>query len=144
MATAKKGTKSNVMQNKPDEEKKEISEQKQDSRIIARVDKIFDDPNSKLKATVSASLPGGFAVHGIKVYENEKGRWISMPQSSYKNSAGETKYEDIFHPVTAESRNQLNDAVSSAYDNALLQRQTEGQTEDQTDPSADEDLGIKM
>ena len=144
MATAKKWTKSNVTQTKPEKDKKEISEQKQILRINARVDKIFDDPNSKLKATVSASFPGGFAVHGIKVYENEKGRWLSMPQSSYKNAAGETKYEDIFHPVTAESRNQLNTAISSAYDNALQQHQTESQADNQNNPSNNEDLGIKM
>ena len=144
MATAKKGATSTVTQNKPEEDKKEISEQKQILRINARVDKIFDDPNSKLKATVSASFPDGFAVHGIKVYENEKGRWISMPQSSYKNSTGETKYEDIFHPVTAESRNQLNTAISRAYDNALQQHQTESQADNQNNPSNNEDLGIKM
>lgn len=67
-----------------------------------------------------------------------------MPQLSYKNAAGETKYEEIFHPVTAESRNQLYDAVSGAYDKALEQQHTESRTAEQTEPSAVEELGVKM
>ena len=44
-----------------------------------------------------------------------------MPFRSYKAN-GETKYVDTFHPITAEARNELYDAVKEAYEQALEER----------------------
>ena len=51
--------------------------------LQARVDRLVDKPDGKLRAILSMNLPGGFAVHGIKIYENDGGLFVSMPQSSY-------------------------------------------------------------
>ena len=77
-------------------------------QVKARIDRLVDG-DSKTKAFASATIGGAFAVHGIRVIESDKGRFISMPQDSYKKN-GETRYNDTFHAITAEARNALVDA----------------------------------
>ena len=60
--------------------------------LQARVDRLVDKPDGKLRAILSMNLPGGFAVHGIKIYENDGGLFVSMPQSSYTAADGTIKY----------------------------------------------------
>lgn len=93
-----------------------------------------DDGN--VRATASLTIGGAFAVHGIKVINSQKGEFVSMP--SYKSQDG---YKDIFHAVTAEAREQMNDAVMKAYEQKLseeLSLESEGQGE-----SLSEDAGMK-
>ena len=98
--------------------------------LQARVDRLVDKPDGKLRAILSMTLPGGFAVHGIKIYENDGGLFVSMPQSSYTAADGTIKYRDIFHPVTATARQKLIGATVSAYHDALQQQeQTQAQTQ---------------
>ena len=96
--------------------------------LQARVDRLVDKPDGKLRAILSMNLPGGFAVHGIKIYENDGGLFVSMPQSSYTAADGTIKYRDIFHPVTANARQKLIGATVSAYHDAL-QQQEQAQTQ---------------
>ena len=91
--------------------------------VEARIDRLLDG-DFKTKAYASATIAGAFAVHGMRVIESEKGRFISMPQDSYKKG-GETKYSDTFHAITAEARDALVDAVNEAYEQALEQRQSQ-------------------
>lgn len=93
--------------------------------IETRIDKLVDDPGSKIKAFASVTIGGMFAVHGLKVMDSAKGMFVSMPYNFYKDAQGETKYQDVFHAVTAESRQAIIDSVSQAYEQALSQSQTE-------------------
>ena len=79
-------------------------------QVEARIDRMVDG-DFKTKAYASATIGGAFAVHGIRVIESDKGRFISMPQESYKKN-GETKYNDTFHAITAEARTALVEAVN--------------------------------
>ena len=94
--------------------------------ISVRIDKIFDDDTKKLKAFASANICP-FAVHGIRVFENEKGMFVNMPSVSYKDGQGNTQYEDVFHPVTKEAREALIKSVMDEYNHALEQAQTNSQ-----------------
>lgn len=103
-------------------------EQKQSNvPIRVRIDKLIED-NSKLKAVASANV-GDFAVHGIRVYENEKGLFVSMPSIQRTGENGEKAYEDVFHPTTKESREELFGKILDEYKQALEQSQTTTQTE---------------
>ena len=93
-------------------------------KVKATINRITDKPESTVKAYASVSFDGAFAVHGIKVCENEKGRFVSMPSTSYKDRNGETKYSDIFHPISKGAREALNRSVLNAYDLKLHQTQT--------------------
>ncbi|MFA6730490.1 MAG: SpoVG family protein [Candidatus Izemoplasmatales bacterium] len=78
-----------------------------------------DDGN--VRATASLTIGGAFAVHGIKVISGQKGDFVSMP--SYKSG---DSYKDIFHAVTAEAREQMNDAVMKAYEQKLSEEMSLG------------------
>lgn len=99
--------------------------------VEARIDRLMDG-DYKTKAFASVTIGGAFAVHGIRVIETEKGRFVAMPQESYTKN-GETKYNDTFHAVTADARTTLVEAVNGAYEQALQQKQEQEQKEeDQT------------
>ena len=90
-------------------------------QVEARIDRLVDG-DFKTKAYASATIGGAFAGHGIRIVESDKGRFISMPQNSYKKN-GETKYSDTFHAITAEARNALVEAVNDAYEQKLQEQQ---------------------
>ncbi len=98
--------------------------QKKSQSVSVRIDRLVDLESNRLKAVASANLQGGFAVHGIKVMDSDKGLFVSMPQSKYQKD-GKTEYSDIFHPVTAEARTELNNAVLEAYEQKLVEEQAQ-------------------
>lgn len=75
-------------------------------------------PNEAVKGSASININGAFAIRGVKIIEGSNGLFVSMP--SYK--AG-NEYRDICFPITPECRQQLNDAVIGAYEQALMQSQ---------------------
>ena len=116
----------------------EKAQQKTKSELNVRIDKLVNDPNSSIKAFASVNLGDGYAVHGLKIMDSKKGLFVQMPSRPYKTANGETKYEDIFHPVTAESRTALIDAVNDAYKQALEQQQSgQGDSEKKSNMSGD-------
>lgn len=106
-------------------------EQKSVPSVTARIDRLVDYEGSKTRAIASANIGGAFAIHGIKVMDSEKGLFVSMPQSKYEKE-GKTHYSEIFHPVTADSRTELNNAVLKAYEQKLDEEQAQEQDEDET------------
>ena len=102
------------------------TEQQPIPNITVKIDKLFDDDSKKLKAFASANV-GPFAVHGIRVFENDKGAFVSMPSVSYKDGQGNTQYDEVFHPVTKEAREALVKNVIDEYNHALEQAQTASQ-----------------
>ena len=91
--------------------------------IRAKIDRLADFEGSKVKAFASANI-GPFAVHGLRVVDGEKGLFVAMPSTSYQKD-GKTEYQETFHPVSAEARKALNDAVLQAYEQKLTEEQTE-------------------
>ncbi len=69
----------------------------------------------KMRAVVSVTIDNEFAVHDIKVIEGDNGVFIAMP--SRKTVEGE--FRDIAHPINAEARKKLQDAVIKGYGEAL-------------------------
>lgn len=95
--------------------------------VQARIDRLLDGSN-KTKAFASVTVAGAYAIHGIRVIESEKGRFVAMPQDSYQKD-GQKKYRDIFHAITAEARTALNSAVEAAYLQTLQMRQVSTQVQ---------------
>ena len=92
-------------------------------KISATINRLVDKPDSNIKAFASVSFDGFYAVHGIKVCEGEKGRFVSMPSTQYTDRDGNKQYQDIFHPISKGARNALKQAVLNAYDIKLQQVQ---------------------
>ena len=79
-----------------------------------KVRKIFEE--GPMKAVVSVTFDGQLAVHDIKVINARDRFFIVMP--SRKNP--DDTYRDIVHPINAQFRKTLEDAVVAAYEEALL------------------------
>lgn len=74
-----------------------------------KIRKVFND--GPMRAVVSITFDNQFAVHDIKViYANER-YFIVMP--SRKNPDG--TYRDIAHPINAEFRAMIQDAVMERF-----------------------------
>ena len=80
-----------------------------------KVRKLFDE--GPMKAIVSVTFDGQLAVHDIKVINARDKFFIVMP--SRKNP--DETYRDIVHPINAQFRNLLENAVITAYEQALAE-----------------------
>lgn len=78
-----------------------------------KVRKLFDE--GPMKAIVSVTFDGQLAVHDIKVINARDKFFIVMP--SRKNPDG--TYRDIVHPINAQFRGVLEEAVIEAYNKEL-------------------------
>ena len=84
-------------------------------------------------ADASVNLNGCFAVRGVKVMESGKGLFVSMP--SYKSGSGD--YKDICFPCTKDARMEFDNAVLTAYQQALTQAMNPPR-QSAPDPTADQ------
>ncbi len=84
-----------------------------------KVRKLFED--GPMKAIVSVTFDGQLAVHDIKVINARDKFFIVMP--SRKNPDG--TYRDIVHPINAQFRAILEDAVIDAYNKALAEAEAD-------------------
>ena len=73
--------------------------------------------HGKLLGFASVNLGGVFAVNNIRIYETEKGPFVSMPRTKGQDG----KYHDICCPTTKEMRQALNAAVLGAYEKEVAQ-----------------------
>ncbi len=100
--------------------------------IKAQIDKMVDIEGSKVKAYASATIGDAYAIHGIRVVESDKGLYVAMPSRSYQKD-GKTEYQDTFHPISADARNDLNDSVMQAYEQKLQEELTEDEAMDMSE-----------
>ena len=91
-------------------------------KFKANIDRMFDNPQSTLKAIASVTVENAIAIHGIKLCKQGDEFRIYMPQNSYMKN-GEKKYEDYVHPITREARFDLDNAVIYAYEQRLHMRE---------------------
>lgn len=103
--------------------------------ISVRIDRLVDYDNSKLNAIASVNIGGAFAIHGLRVIDSQKGLFVQMPQNSFQRD-GKTEYSDIFHPITAEARSELNSKVLEAYEQELTEAESESEDSDEQDEEA--------
>lgn len=76
---------------------------------------LMDREDSKTRAMATLVVNDEFAIHGIKVVEGKNGDFVQMPQKRDING----QYNDIVFPVTAELREQINNAVLERYRNPI-------------------------
>lgn len=96
--------------------------------ISAKIDRLNENPDSKIKANASVTIGNHFAVHGFKIYDGDDGKGPRVMYPATKGNDG--KYYEDFHPVTKEAREALNGYILDAYEQKLEQTQDEGQSED--------------
>ena len=73
--------------------------------------------HGKLMGFASVNLGGVFAVNNIRIYNTEKGPYVSMPSTKGQDD----KYYPICCPTTKEMRQALNAAILGAYEKTVEQ-----------------------
>ena len=59
-------------------------------KLSVKVRNLYNGEHGKLRAVLSVTIGGAYAIHGLKLYETEKGGlFLSMPSQSYE-ADGET------------------------------------------------------
>lgn len=76
----------------------------------------------KLKAYVTVTFDECFVIHNVKVIEGKTGVFIAMP--SRKTKTGE--YKDVAHPINSDFRNELQNRILEAFQQAPDEVFTEG------------------
>lgn len=72
------------------------------------------DGSNRLRAVAEITIDGVFVVHELRVIEGQTGLFVAMPS----RQIGENQYRDIAHPINAETRKAVEDAVLKAYNEA--------------------------
>ena len=84
-----------------------------------KIRKVFNT-HKPVKAFASVTIEDKIAIHGIWVIETpEKGKFIAMPYNTIKDKDGNEIRRDIAHPISADARKELENAVIEAYETAL-------------------------
>lgn len=72
------------------------------------------DNDGKMKAIASITFDECFAIHDIKVIENEDKVFVAMPNKKLKDGT----FKDIAHPINSDTRKYIEDAVIKAFNEA--------------------------
>ncbi len=75
----------------------------------------------KMRAIVSITLNEKFVVHDVRVIEGNNGLFVAMP--SKRTPSGE--FRDIAHPINAETRAVIQDAVLLVYSREVTESAVE-------------------
>ena len=80
-----------------------------------KIRKLLD--SGRLRAVVSVTFDGVFAVHDIKVVQGERRLFVAMPS----RKMGEGDFRDIAHPLVSEMRERIKTAIFAEYDKILAE-----------------------
>ena len=69
--------------------------------------------DSRMRGIASVLLDDCFAIHDIRIIEGDNGLFIAMPS----RKVADDRYEDIAHPINAETRKMFEDAIIAEYQN---------------------------
>ncbi|EJU22920.1 putative negative regulator of asymmetric septation [Peptoanaerobacter stomatis] len=79
-----------------------------------RVRKLSEE--GKMRGIVSVTFDDTFVVHDIKIIEGQNGLFIAMPS----RKVNDNEFRDIAHPINSESRNELQETILKAYEEAKV------------------------
>jgi stage V sporulation protein G len=74
----------------------------------------------KMRAVVSVTFDNAIVIHDIKVIESQDKLFVAMP--SRKTPDGE--FKDIAHPINAEARDNIQNAILEKYESTVIQENT--------------------
>ena len=84
-----------------------------------RVRRISEE--GKMRGIVSVTFDDEFVVHDIKIIEGVNGPFIAMPS----RKMGDGEFRDIAHPINADTREKIQEAIFSEYEKTLEKEQLE-------------------
>ncbi|ADU28001.1 septation regulator SpoVG [Ethanoligenens harbinense] len=88
-----------------------------------KIRKLFSE--GKVRAIVSIIFDGEFAVHDLKVIEGVERLFVAMPNRRSEDG----RFQDIVHPISSDSRTQIESAILEKYEEAVAQADAEPHVE---------------
>ena len=82
--------------------------------------------NGRLKAYATIVFDNDFIVRELKVIEGDKGLFVSMPSRRRKDGS----FRDIVHPLNADTRKTIEEAIIKEYNTSSESGFTEEQFEE--------------
>ncbi len=79
--------------------------------------------DTRLRALVSLTIDGEFAVHDIKVIEGPERLFVAMPSRRDENGI----FRDIAHPITTGARHMVEESILEAYHEHITNQQAHEQ-----------------
>ena len=79
------------------------------------------ETESKMKAIASITFDDCFAIHDVKVIENEDKIFVAMPNKRLKDGT----FKDVAHPINFETRQYIENKVIEAYNEAPFEEEAE-------------------
>lgn len=76
-----------------------------------KIQKVFSEPQKMLLAIVSVIIDGMLVINDIRILKSAEKTFIGMPSRRIQDGL----YMDIIHPINAEGRKIIEDAVLSTY-----------------------------
>ena len=90
----------------------------------------------KMKAIVSVTFDNEFVVHDIKIIDGQNGLFVAMPSRQIADG----EFRDIAHPINAETRKKIQDAIFAEYERALeLQEERDLELQEEDEELQEED-----
>lgn len=83
--------------------------------IRAEIKQVLDGTRNTT-AFADVVIDNSVVIHGVRLCENDGSRYISMPFEKWTDKSGEEKRRDVAHPISSMARNQIQTAVSEAFD----------------------------
>ena len=97
--------------------------------MAVRVDVVKIRPiqgKGNLKAFASVQIAGKMTIHSCRiVQQGNQSPWVSLPQESYTDKEGKTKYSPVVE-VPEDWKPDIQAAVLSAYQSSLMDNQDQG------------------
>lgn len=84
--------------------------------------------DSRLRGIVTVTFDESFVVHDIRVIEGENGIFVAMPSKKMPNGT----FRDVAHPIHAEMRKHIEEAIIKAYEEALTTQVPEVESSDKS------------
>ena len=75
---------------------------------------VFDD-GRPVKAIASVTMDNAFVVHDVRLVASDKRMFVAMPHKVFKDKEGKEVRRDMFHPISADARKEMESAVIAAY-----------------------------
>ena len=75
-----------------------------------------------VKAYANIVIDDAVVIHGVAVVESEKGKYMSMPMTSWKTAKGEEVSRPVCHPISSSARKELEEALFSAYEQKINEK----------------------
>lgn len=76
-----------------------------------KIQKVFSEPQKMLVAIASVIIDGMLVINDIRILKSAEKTFVGMPSRRIQDGL----YKDIIHPINAEGRKIIEDAVLSTY-----------------------------